>query len=91
MPLNYLVWGWLVAINLMTFFAFRHDKQRAINGGRRVSERDLLTLTAIGGTIGAWLGMRIFRHKTQKPKFSMGIFLIAAAQCALIMLFDISA
>lgn len=91
MPLNYLVWGWLVAINLMTFFAFWHDKQRAINGGRRVSERDLLTLTAIGGTIGAWLGMRIFRHKTQKPKFSMGIFLIAAAQCALIMLFDISA
>lgn len=91
MTLTQLVWCWLAAINLITFLTFRHDKQRATNGGRRVPERDLLTFAAIGGTIGAWLGMRIFRHKTQKAKFSMGIFLIAAVQCALIMLFDISA
>jgi uncharacterized membrane protein YsdA (DUF1294 family) len=91
MDITYLVWGWLAFINLFTLAAFRHDKQRSINGGRRMPERDLLTLAAIGGTLGAWLGMRIFRHKTQKAKFSMGIFLIAAAQCALIMLMDISA
>lgn len=82
---------WLVAINLITFAAFGIDKQHAQNGKRRIAERDLLGLAAIGGTIGAWLGRRLFRHKTRKEDFSRNLFLIAAVQAALIILFDISA
>lgn len=82
---------WIVAINLIAFAAFGIDKQRARNGERRISERDLLGLAALGGTIGAWLGRRVFRHKTRKEDFTRNLFLIAAAQAALIILFDISA
>jgi Predicted membrane protein len=88
---THIVWGWLVLINLITLAAFRHDKQRAIHGGPRIRERDLLILAAIGGTIGAWLGMHLFRHKTRKDSFSMALFLIAAAQCALIIFLDLNA
>ena len=91
MTTTYIVWTWLVVINVVTLLAFRSDKQRAIAGDRRIAERDLLLMAALGGTIGAWLGMRLFRHKTRNLSFSRAIFLIAAAQCALIILLDISA
>jgi len=91
MTITHIIWVWLALISAVTFMAFRSDKQRACDGGRRIPERDLLLMAAAGGTIGAWLGMRVFRHKTRKESFSMALFLIAAAQCALIILLDMSA
>lgn len=91
MQLPLLAIIWIIAINLIAFAAFGIDKQRARNSERRIPERDLLGLAALGGTIGAWLGRRVFRHKTRKEDFTRNLFLIAAAQAALIIIFDISA
>jgi len=75
----------LAAINLASFAAFGLDKKRARRGGWRIRERDLLTLAALGGTGGAYAGRWLFRHKTRKAGFSMGLHLIAAAQIALLV------
>jgi uncharacterized membrane protein YsdA (DUF1294 family) len=71
---------WLIAINIWTVFWFWHDKVRAIAGGRRVAEADLLTLALIGGSPGALAARQLFRHKTRKEPFSTYLMLIAAGQ-----------
>lgn len=75
-------WGllalWLTAINLVTFLVFGVDKWRARrkesrSGTRRVPERTLFLLAALGGSVGALLGMRIWHHKTLHKTFRFGI------------------
>ncbi|MDR6224894.1 uncharacterized membrane protein YsdA (DUF1294 family) [Desmospora profundinema] len=53
------------------------DKQQAVRGGWRVSERHLFTAALAGGGAGVWLGMKQFRHKTTRPAFRIGIPCIA--------------
>lgn len=71
---------WLVAINLWTLLRFWQDKRRAIAGGRRIPERDLLGLALLGGSPGAFAARRLFRHKTRKQPFSLYLVLIALIQ-----------
>ena len=59
----------LLIINLLTFTIFALDKWKATQHKRRISEFSLLTLTFIGGTLGAILAMLIFRHKVSKKIF----------------------
>ena len=77
MPLIILA---LVVINGLTMLQFWNDKRAARAGGRRISEADLLFLSAIGGTPGAFLARKLFRHKTRKEPFSTQLFVIAALQ-----------
>lgn len=70
----------LVGINLWTVFRFWQDKQRAITGRRRIAETDLLGLALIGGSPGALIARRWFRHKTRKEPFSTYLLLIACLQ-----------
>lgn len=70
----------LLLINLWTMLAFWRDKRRAIAGERRFSEADLLVLALAGGSPGALLARRLFRHKTRKQPFSTHLFLIVAIQ-----------
>ncbi|WP_022683350.1 DUF1294 domain-containing protein [Sphingobium bisphenolivorans] len=72
--------AWLLLINLWTFQRFGADKARARRGQRRIAERDLLGLALIGGTPGAFLARRVFRHKTRKQPFTTQLQLIAAVQ-----------
>ena len=60
---------WLIAVNLVAFILYGEDKSYAKNNKRRIPEKVLLFWAWIGGSVGAFLGMRIFRHKTKKPKF----------------------
>lgn len=60
---------WLVLVNLTAFFLYAADKSYAKNGKRRIPEKTLLLWAWLGGSIGAFLAMRIFHHKTRKPKF----------------------
>lgn len=78
------VWLYLIAANVAAFAAFGYDKKRAITGQWRVAERDLLLLALLGGGAGAWLGRRVFRHKTRKTGFSAALRLIFAMQALLL-------
>jgi uncharacterized membrane protein YsdA (DUF1294 family) len=70
----------LVMLNAWTILRFWQDKQRAIAGDRRIPEADLLGLALIGGSPGALLARRWFRHKTRKEPFSTRLLLIVAVQ-----------
>ena len=79
---------YLVLINAITLICFGIDKRKAIIHSRRISERQLLTLAIFGGSLGAILGMKLFRHKTRKRAFSLGIpFILLVHISLLIVLF----
>lgn len=60
---------YLIIINIISFLFMGIDKLLAIKNKRRISERTLITISIIGGTLGTTLGMIIFRHKIRKIKF----------------------
>lgn len=60
---------WLLLINLHTFTAFWFDKRAALRGSWRTPESNLLTAAFLGGSPGAFLARRVFRHKTRKQPF----------------------
>ena len=74
---------YLIFINIVTFLVYGIDKWKAKQGSWRISEATLLMLAVIGGTIGALLGMQVWRHKTMHLKFKYGLPLILLAQIAL--------
>ena len=74
---------WLIAINLVTFAVYGIDKRRARRGAWRVPEKTLFLLPLLGGSIGALLGIRVFRHKTKHWYFVWGVPAILLAQIAL--------
>lgn len=63
---------WLVA-NVVGFFLFGFDKLKAVRKERRVPEKQLFLVAALGGAAGAWLGMKRFRHKTKHRSFTFGV------------------
>ena len=60
---------YLAIINIAAWILYGIDKKRAIQGKWRISERLLLCVTGMGGSLGAVLGMYLFRHKTRHWKF----------------------
>ena len=64
----------LIAVNLVSFLLFRVDKQRSIRKAWRIPERTLHLSCLAGGVVGAWAGVRVFRHKTQKIGFLAKLF-----------------
>ena len=79
---------YLVAINIIAFFLYGIDKWKARHDKWRITEARLITISLLGGSLGAFLGMKTWRHKTQHPKFRYGLPLIlflhlAAALAAL--------
>jgi uncharacterized membrane protein YsdA (DUF1294 family) len=75
---------YLIVINIVTFLVYGIDKWKAKQGSWRISEATLLILAVIGGSIGALLGMKVWRHKTQHKKFKYGLPLILIIQIILI-------
>ena len=73
-----------ILVNFWTILRFWQDKQRAVARERRVPEADLLGLALIGGSPGALLARRWFRHKTRKEPFSTQLFVIVVVQIGLI-------
>lgn len=71
---------YLILINLIGFFIMYYDKKRAIKKQWRISEAALITIAIIGGSIGEYLGMQNFRHKTKHLKFKIGIPIIIMVQ-----------
>lgn len=79
-----LILVYLVALNVATFFTFGIDKWKAKKAKWRIREAALLLLAVLGGSIGAWLGMKVWHHKTLHKKFKYGIPAIIIAQLALV-------
>ena len=73
---------YLLAVNIATFLLYGVDKYKAKKNKWRISEATLLTMAAIGGSIGAWAGMRLWHHKTMHKKFKYGIPVIIIMQIA---------
>ena len=75
---------YLVVINVATFFTYGIDKWKAKCSKWRIREAALLRQAVLGGSVGAWLGMKVWHHKTMHKKFKYGLPLILLAQIALI-------
>ena len=76
---------YLATINIVAFLIYGIDKWKAKRSKWRIFEITLLMLAVIGGSIGAWLGMKIWHHKTLHKKFRFGVPLILIAQILLII------
>lgn len=61
--------AFLLLLNLLTFLMFGWDKRAARRNKARIPESRLYALTALGGGVGAWTAIRVFRHKTIKTSF----------------------
>jgi uncharacterized membrane protein YsdA (DUF1294 family) len=67
-------------LNIWTFMLFGFDKQHAEAGRWRIAESTLLGMALIGGSLGAYAGRALFRHKTRKLLFSRSLHQIAIGQ-----------
>ena len=84
-----LVAIWFFLMGIVTFFVFGLDKLKAKRrekgaNNRRIPERTLFLLSAVGGSVGALLGMRVWRHKTLHKSFRFGIPAILLVQLLLL-------
>lgn len=83
----YIILTSIALINFITFIVYGIDKYKARKGKWRISENSLLLLAVIGGSIGAWLGIKIWHHKTMHKKFCYGIPLVILVQVAILIYF----
>lgn len=84
----FLKWDWLVcwliSISAVTFGAYGYDKAIAGNDSRmRVPERVLLLLALAGGSLAAWIAMKLFHHKTLKGSFRRNFGIVVGVQFVL--------
>lgn len=77
--------GYLAIINLITFITYGVDKNKAKKGAWRIPEKTLIMLAVIGGSIGAYVGMQVFRHKTKHALFFIGVPLIFVIQVVVVI------
>ena len=81
--------AWL-AVNALAFLLYGEDKRRAKKGSWRIKERTLLLLTWLMGGVGAFAGMRVFRHKTKHLSFQVSAVLggvLSLAALALVVIY----
>ena len=83
--IQYII-GYIVMVNVLAFFLYGIDKWKAKRSQWRISEATLLCVAASGGSVGAWMGMKVWHHKTLHKKFKYGVPLILIAQMTLLFL-----
>lgn len=76
---------YLGVINLVAFVLYGIDKWKATHGKWRIKEATLIGIAIVGGSIGALVGMKAFRHKTKHKKFTIGVPVILAIQVAAVL------
>lgn len=80
---NLLLFAYLLGTNVLTYVLMAVDKTNAMRGARRIPEAALLLTAALGGSLGAWLGMTGLHHKTRHKKFLILVPLFMLAHIAL--------
>ena len=76
---------YFIAVNIFSFLVMYIDKIKAKKGFVRIPEKHILLIAFLGGSIGTILGMYVFRHKTKKMKFKIGVPLIIVLQVILLI------
>ncbi len=76
--------AYYIIINIIAFFLYGNDKQRAKRHAWRIPERTLLGIALLGGGLGAFLGMQVFRHKTKHFIFCFLVPLCLLLHCIFI-------
>ena len=76
---------YFIIINVIGFLAMAIDKWKAKNNAWRIPENTLFSITVLGGGIGTIAGMYVFRHKTKKPKFTIGMPVILVLEIILVI------
>jgi len=77
---------YFAALSLITFVLYAVDKSAAIKSRHRISERTLHLASLLGGWFGAFLGQRLFRHKTKKQPFRIIFWLTVIANVSVFIL-----
>ena len=80
------LWIVYLMLNVISFSLYGLDKQRARRGLWRIRESVLLAIAWLMGGVGAWLGMQLFRHKTQKRAFVISASVASVLQLVLMAL-----
>lgn len=81
-----IIMSYVVSINLVTFCAYGYDKTISASRWVRVPEALLHGFALAGGSPGAWLAQRLFRHKTVKSRFQIIYWLIVGIQLMMIVM-----
>ena len=82
-----MLWAYLIVINIVALTLMGADKRKAKKHAWRISEKALFLSALAGGSVGALLGMLLFRHKTKHWYFVVGMPLILAVQLFLLWKF----
>lgn len=82
--LYYAVYAYLIVMNIVGLIIMKVDKEKAKKGKWRIKESTLFLVSVLGGSVGTWAGMYLFRHKTKHWYFVIGMPLILAAQIAIV-------
>ena len=78
---------YLLLINALGLLLMLADKQKAKKNRWRIPERTLMTVAALGGSLGSLVGMYAFRHKTRHRKFVVGVPVLLALQLLVLCLY----
>lgn len=78
---------YLIIMNFIGFFIMAIDKRKAKKHAWRIPEKILFLASFLGGSIGTWAGMYVFRHKTKHWYFVIGMPLILVWHVVLVLHF----
>ncbi len=81
-----LIVSYLLIINAVGLLLMLADKRKAVKNQWRIPEATLLGTALLGGSLGCYIGMKRFRHKTRKPRFSVGLPVIIILQALLFLI-----
>ena len=80
-----IIIGYVIVINVITLMIYGIDKWKAKHSKWRIPEATLLIMAAVGGSIGAWTGIKLFHHKTLHKKFKYGVPAIFLIQLGIVV------
>lgn len=80
-----IIIGYVIIINVITLMMYGIDKWKAKHSKWRIPEAILLIMAAVGGSIGAWTGIKLFHHKTLHKKFKYGVPAIFLIQLGIVV------
>ncbi|QTD41458.1 DUF1294 domain-containing protein [Sporosarcina sp. Te-1] len=80
-----LVIGWILFCSIWSVMLMGYDKRQAKRKKRRIPEKTLWLFAIVGGGIGSYIGMQMFRHKTRHTSFRVGFLLLALLDIAILL------